>query len=150
MLLCVSRAAQMPMPVRVRTLNVRGEVWNPDRSRPHSYRPITLAFSLHPDLPRRCSAQRSHVTDPAPRTFPPLHPKSLLCSPAAAVGLTPLSSLPPLPCPPEGAQVGFELLTATEAIGSLKLKRLTGGCGTVAKSLDRSRHQRRLRWQGRS
>jgi hypothetical protein len=30
------------------------------------------------------------------------------------------------------------------------LKRLTGGCGAVAKSLDRSRHQRRLRWQGRS
>jgi len=41
--------------------------------------------------------------------------------------ITSLSSLPPLPCSSEGAQVGFELLTATEAIGSLKLKRLTGG-----------------------
>lgn len=28
-------------------VNVGGEVWNPDRSRPHSYRPITLAFSLN-------------------------------------------------------------------------------------------------------
>jgi hypothetical protein len=28
-------------------VNIRGEVWNLDRSRPHSYRPITLAFSLN-------------------------------------------------------------------------------------------------------
>ena len=40
----------------------------------------------------------------------------------------------------------FRAPTATEAIGSLKLKRLTGDCGAIAKSLDRSRHQRRLRW----
>ena len=46
--------------------------------------------------------------------------------------ITPLSSLPPLPCPPEGAQVGFELLTATEAIGSLKLKRLIGGAAALS------------------
>jgi hypothetical protein len=49
--------------------------------------------------------------------------------------VTSLSSLPPLPCPPEGAQVGFERLTATEAIGSLKLKRLIRA---AALSLNRS------------
>jgi hypothetical protein len=28
-------------------INIGGEVWNPDKNRPHSYRPITLAFSLN-------------------------------------------------------------------------------------------------------
>ena len=45
--LCVSRAAQMPDASSGAHVNVGGEVWNPDRSRPHSYRPITLAFSLN-------------------------------------------------------------------------------------------------------
>ena len=90
---------------------------------------------------------------PVPLHVPPPSSKIAFVQLRGRGGVTPLSSLPPLPCPPEGAQVGFELLTATEAIGSLKLKRLTGGCGAVAKSLDRSRHQRRLRWlrwKGRS
>jgi hypothetical protein len=83
------------------------EVWNQDRSRPHSYRPAALAssaklsvlrraiatISLHPDLPHRDAIrpspatrpQERHITDPSPCAILPLRPKSLLCSFAAVV-----------------------------------------------------------------
>jgi hypothetical protein len=121
-----------------------GEVWNLDRSRPRSNRSITLLV----EQSRTCLAvarpQECHITDPSPCTFLPLEPKSLLCS-CGRGGVTLLSSLPPLPpllCAPEGAQVGFEPLTATKAIGSLKLKRAHRGalrrCRQIARSLSPS------------
>src|SRR5947207_14668084 len=78
---------------------------------------------------------------PVPLHVPPPSSKIAFVQLCGRGGVTPLSSLPPLPCAPEGAQVGFELLTATEAIGSLKLKRLTGGlrrCRQIAQSLSPS------------
>src|SRR5579859_1327639 len=76
-------------------VNVGGEVWNPDRSRPHSYRPITLAFSLN-NLAPRMSRHR-----PVPLHVPPPSSKTAFVQLRGRGGFTPLSSLPPLPCPPE-------------------------------------------------
>jgi hypothetical protein len=49
-------------------------------------------------------------------------------------GITPLSSLPPLPCPPEGAQVDFELLTAIEVIEAVGVTRIEVYIGAGAQS----------------
>jgi hypothetical protein len=46
----------------------------------------------------------------------------------------PLSSLPPLPCPPEGAQVDFELLTAIEVIEAVGVTRIEVYIGAGAQS----------------